>query len=93
MEYIKFKNKEYPYKMTIAACKEFKQKCKKDILQCKFDEVEEIQWMLFLGIKYGCKAEDNIEYLELADLDSLDLKEMISLVEQVNPKTDLVQKK
>lgn len=82
---IKLNDKEYPYKLTIAACKELKQKIGKDYLQMKFDDTEEIKWMLFYGIKYGMKISGEQDYLEASELDELDLPELLQAISQINP--------
>ena len=88
MKFLKFNNKSYPYKLTLSACKELKSKIGKDILQVKFDDVEEIQWIIFLGIKAGCKLSDEKEYLEKSELDDLDLNELMEIVAQITPEAD-----
>jgi len=89
MKTVKIQGKNYPYKFTISACKEFKEKFEKDVLDTNPKDVEETQWIVYLGLKYGAKVDGKEftitpEFFEDFDYDEL-IEVMNSTVDKKKP--------
>lgn len=81
--------KEYFYKMTISACKKFKNQLGIDVVSIDEKDVEQLLWSLFLGLEAGT----NIQYpdtfdLKIEDLEVFDIPELCKHLLAVNPKVD-----
>jgi hypothetical protein len=80
--------KEYYYKMTISACKKFKEQFKVNITRADSTDVEQLTWTLFLGLEAGTKME-NVEFdLKIEDFDNYDISELCEKLLDVNDVED-----
>jgi len=82
--------KEYPYKLTISACKKFKEKFKINVSKADSSDVEQLQYLLYLGLEGGA-AVNEIEFdLDIKVLDNYDITElcekMLDVKEDEDPK-------
>ena len=79
--------KEYFYKMTISACKKFKEKFKVNVAEADPADVEQLQYILFLGLEAGTKIEKGEFDLKADFFDNYDLKELNKVVDEITPES------
>ena len=82
--------KEYPYMLTIWACKEFKNKFGINVTNVESNDVEQLQYLLYYGLQGGAKVNEEKFDLKIEVLDNFDITELceklLDVKEDENPK-------
>jgi hypothetical protein len=76
-------DKEYYYKLTISACKKFKEKCGVNAIAIDAKDVEQLQYLLFYGLEAGTTLKGEKFDLKIEVLDGFDIEELCQKLEDV----------
>ena len=88
MKIITIKDKEYKYKMTIKAAKDFKSHCGVNVTQLDPNDIEHLQCLIFYGLEGGAVSEGKIFDLKLEDFDNLSIEEFSKIARNINNEVD-----
>jgi len=69
-------NKEYYYKLTLSACKKFKEKFGVNVINADKQDVEQLQYLLFYGLEGGAKVNGEKFDLDIGVLDNYDIPQL-----------------
>ena len=81
-------NKEYSYKLTISACKKFKERFGINVTAVDSSDVEQLQYLLFYGLEGGARVNEEKFDLKIEVLDNYDITELCEKLVDVKEDED-----